>query len=107
MLRESLRPANTSDDAAPLEVDGRATPGSQHGYVKKMASDDGEIRPKLMELRTIYEPSCDEEEDVVLEEDLDELQMNDRFMALTRVHTERTFSHASFFGTMRSAWNLA
>lgn len=49
----------------------------------------------------------DEGEDIVLEEDLAELEKDARWLALSRVHTEKSFSHDAFYGNMRSAWNCA
>lgn len=49
----------------------------------------------------------DEEVEVVLEENLEELEADARWLALARVHTLRSFSHASFFGYMRASWRCA
>lgn len=50
---------------------------------------------------------ADEEEDVALEGNLEELAADARWLALARVHTNKSFSHGALFGNMRSAWNCA
>ncbi|KAK1660822.1 hypothetical protein QYE76_048981 [Lolium multiflorum] len=46
-------------------------------------------------------------EDVVFEEEVEQNQIDNRWMAVGRVHTDTEFSHFWFFKNMRSAWDLA
>jgi hypothetical protein len=46
-------------------------------------------------------------EDVVFEEEVEQTQVDNRWMAVGRVHTDTEFSHFWFFKNMRSAWDLA
>ncbi|XP_062213814.1 uncharacterized protein LOC133914832 [Phragmites australis] len=68
------------------------------GFVEPAPID---VMLKGLELRD------DEEEDVVLDEDLEKIQEDARWLALAHVHTEKKSSHGSLFGNMRSAWNCA
>jgi hypothetical protein len=45
--------------------------------------------------------------DFVLEEDLEEIKVNTRLLAVARVHCPKNFSHEAFFQQMRLAWNPA
>lgn len=49
----------------------------------------------------------DEEEEIVLEEELEELEANARWLALGWVFMTRSFSHGALYGDMCAAWNLA
>ena len=66
----------------------------------------GAIAPKASDLDDKFRHlnlRAEGEEDVILEEDLEELEKDEDFMALARVHTTRKFSHNAFYRTLRSA----
>lgn len=46
-------------------------------------------------------------DDLAIQEEIPEINDPVRWMALARVHTDKTFSQSTFFKDMRAAWNLA
>ncbi|KAK1628786.1 hypothetical protein QYE76_003101 [Lolium multiflorum] len=49
----------------------------------------------------------DEFNDLIVDEDDQEIKESVQWMAVAKVQTEKSFSHAAFFGEMRAAWNTA
>jgi hypothetical protein len=49
----------------------------------------------------------EKEEDLDLSGEFEELVKEVRWLALFRVHTTKTFSHAALFGALRNAWAAA
>uniref|UniRef100_A0A453E6S4 Uncharacterized protein n=2 Tax=Aegilops tauschii subsp. strangulata TaxID=200361 RepID=A0A453E6S4_AEGTS len=81
-----------------------ASPSDAHSA----ASGGGGVTAAKTDLEDFFDQldlNEEEFEDVVIDEDDPELQESARWLALARVHTEKTFSQGAFYKDMRAAWN--
>lgn len=74
---------------------------------KKEDEERGKSPDQIGDLLERLELRDEETDEIILEEDVQELRADSKWMAIGSVYSSKSFSHAALFSQMRYAWSLA